>query len=151
MNKIKQPILLILLSGLISGCISMPDDVSHLEPYKDAIGYRFESKVDLIAHGINMDQNYKGGTHLISLMEPPGIGGPEVKFRKEVPKGLKFKVTKVWSHRTNLYFTEQIEYVIEPENRNISKQYPITVDLTDEINSKNKGLPEESFRFLGQE
>lgn len=147
-NFFSKIILMVILSFVLSGCISNPDDISNQQPYSSALGYRFESKIDLLAHGVNMEKNYKGGTQLISITPPPGFGGPEVEFKKIIPKNTTFIVKGVWTYRTNFYFTKVYIYLVEIEKNNEMSKYPITIELTEPFLSESKGLNKDYFKYL---
>ena len=71
------------------------EDVSTDPKFKLHIGQKFITKVELIAHGITMDQNYAKILSHVSITASPGFTGPEVLFRSMLPAGSQFEIVKV--------------------------------------------------------
>jgi len=124
-------------------------EVSTEAPYSSSIGSTFKSEVELLAIGVTFDQNYEGDADYVFLMARPGIGGPQVKFRKLLPKGVQLRVVGVFkSHRV---FGQRILYRVEIKGDPSFETYPIMIKLFDDISSSNRGLDVEEFVFIGRE
>ena len=71
------------------------EDVSTHPEFKLHLGKKFTTKIQLISHGITMDQNYAKVLSHVSITASPGFTGPEVLFRSMLPSGSQFKIIKV--------------------------------------------------------
>lgn len=86
------------------------EDISSHESYRDLIGKRFETKIELIVHGVNMENPIGTEVHQYSVTPRLGFGGREVRSRKMLPLGSVVKVQRIL-RCTNCYldFDPRIE------------------------------------------
>ena len=78
-----------------------------------------------------------------------GIHGREVKFKKKLPKGAEFTVVGVLESYA-LFQEPVLRYEVKSPAAQLLDKYPLAIDLSDDIDSSNKGLDPEEFIFMGR-
>jgi hypothetical protein len=147
--KFAWVLLVLVTMSVITGCEPKKyADVTGQEPYASIVGYKFKSKIELLALGITLDQNYKGDADYILLMARPGVSGPQVKFRQTLLKGIEFTVVGVL--KSDWIRGGRILYQVESQQNLSLEKHPMLIKVFDDINSSNRGLSTEEFIFLGQ-
>ena len=86
---------LVVLPLVLSQCRSRYKDVSHEPGYAERVGQRCTVVKGLRAHGFTVDLRRKDVTHEVAVTTLPGIGGPEITFKVDIPKGTTIVVTGV--------------------------------------------------------
>jgi hypothetical protein len=87
-------VLILLLS--LSGCNFVSyEDVSSKPPYSDYIGKHYRSNEITHIYRISMERNYKPDPSVYIVYAPPGIEGPEVLSKADLPVNTTFEVLKV--------------------------------------------------------
>lgn len=71
------------------------DDISSEEQSAPFINTKYKSQKELLVYGITLDRNYKQVIDYYTIMEPPGIGGPEVVSKDILPKDTVVKILRV--------------------------------------------------------
>jgi len=129
MTSLKKIIFAICFLIGISGCklqkftdISSDPKVSHL------IGTKYTSTKELFIYGISNDPNYKKIVDNYTVMEPPGIGGPEVISKDVLPIGTSFKIIRVERCNNCFPFKANERLVIELLSSSKFKDHPVTID-----------------------
>lgn len=106
---------LLTLHLFISGCgfVSF-EDVSSQPQYSIFVGKHYRSTQPTKIYRISMDQNYKPEPSVYIVHSIPGISGPEVLSRAELPVGTTFQVLKVM-RCTDCYldFKERVHLVVK--------------------------------------
>jgi hypothetical protein len=132
---------------LLLGC--SPKDyknVSHENQYKSALGAEFKTNADLLGIGVTFDSSYKQNVDYVFITPKPGFTGPEVLFRKRVPKGIKFTVVGILI--SDRLFNNRLFYEIKFMDDNLFEEYTVIVKVFDDINNQNKGLNVDDFEYL---
>jgi hypothetical protein len=62
------------------------------------------------------------------MLSPGGIGGPEIAFRRNVPKGQVIRILSAWRQRF-IPFESGVYYVVAIENSDLPQRVPIRVEL----------------------
>jgi hypothetical protein len=121
---------LLTLHVLISGCgfVSF-EDVSSQPEYSTYVGKHYRSTQSTEIYRISMDQNYRPEPSVYVVMGLPGISGPEVLTRAELPVGTTFQVLKVM-RCTDCYldFKERIHVVVKLTSISLFNDREIQVD-----------------------
>ena len=121
-------------------------NVSQENQYKALLGVEFRTKADLLAIGVTFDANYKKNVDYVFITPKPGFTGPEVIFRKQVPKGINFRVVGVLM--SDRLFNNRLLYVIKFMDNKQFEEYTVVVKVFDDINNHNKGLNVDDFEYL---
>ena len=111
---------------LVSCTVLEFEDVSTDPEFKSHLGKRFTTKVELIAHGITMDQNYAKTLSHVSITAFPGFTGPEVLFRSMLPAGSQFEIIKVLRSKWTL-LGRKVKCVARPIGFSLPEQSNVWV------------------------
>jgi hypothetical protein len=107
---------------------SRPDEeLTATKPYADLVGTDYVVITDdLYAYGIR--RNY-GDTVIswVKLIPGVGIGGPEVAFRRHIPKGQIIQILSAW--RQPLLFDNGVYYRVAVRNSDLPSDVPTAVEL----------------------
>ena len=90
----------------------------------------FYTANEVYATGVTFDQNYKKRIDYIFLVPLPGFTGPEVVFRKLLPKGQKLRILGILSSSYNIFF-KQYFLKVKVVNTNIYDKYTVIIDVDD--------------------
>lgn len=103
------PVVLVMLG---TSCEARYTDVSQKPGYAERVGQRCTVLRGLRAHGVTLDPSAKEEvTNYVAVTPLPGIGGREITFDVDVPKGTRILVTGVRSC-SNCPFG-RIDYAVE--------------------------------------
>ena len=120
-------------------------DISSEERFKNILGIEFQLLLPAIATGITVDPNYKPVVDSVFLVPKPGFSGPEVVFRKELPKGVKIKVVGVFSEGGVIF--NQMFYRVDIVDIDDYKTLPVYIYITGDINDPNRGVDDMVFKL----
>ena len=119
---------LVVLLALAACSEGPPENLTSTKPYADLIGARYEVIADDVhAYGIYESASDKTLAR-VTLMAGAGIGGPEIAFRRQVPKGRVFTLLSAW--RKQLLFEDVIYYRVSVDDSDLPRDIPIEVDLS---------------------
>ena len=125
---IKWAMVACLVLGMM-GCNSKDfRDVSAEASLSHFIGTIYKTKKELIICGIAKDIGYPKIVDYYTVMEPPGIGGPEVLSRQALPPDTLMKTIRV--ERCNNcppFFLEQ-RWVVDVLSSKTFKDHPVVID-----------------------
>lgn len=110
----------------LASCVGLDKEITSAKPYADLIGAKYIVVADgLYAYGVYGSQtgNRITSVHLI----PIGIGGPEIAFRRNVPKGTVFQLLSAW--RGNPLMESSVYYRVAVENWDLPQDIPIELQL----------------------
>ena len=111
------------VAGVI-GCSSR--DVSDKPEFAAMIGREYRVIGDVDAYGIKLDLQDKDVSY-VTLIPPPGIGGPEVAFERRLPKGQVFRIkSAMWQFKP---FDNGTEYLIELEDSDLPRGIEVRLEL----------------------
>ncbi len=95
---------------LLSGCQSRYTDVSREPEYAARVGQRCTVLKGLRGHGYTLDLRRKDLTHEVDVTPVPGIDGPEITFKVDIPQGTTIVVSGVRKCSNCLF--EKIDYAV---------------------------------------
>jgi hypothetical protein len=99
---------------MLFGCDLMEySDISEDKDVASLINSKYKSQKELIIYGITLDRDYKEEIDLYTIMEPPGIAGPEVLFKEILPKYTLIKILKVERCNNCSPFPENKRLIVE--------------------------------------
>lgn len=113
-----------LFAGASGGC--SPRDISHEPPFANMIGHEYRVIGDVDAYGIKQDLQDKDASY-VTLIPPPGIGGPEVVFKRRVPKGQTFRIRGAM--RRSVLLDNGTEYVIDLQRSDLPQDIEVRLAL----------------------
>jgi hypothetical protein len=103
------------------------EELTSTRPYADLIGAEYRVVADdLKAYGIYGSWPDKTVT-AVTLIPGVGIGGREVAFRKEVPKGTLIKILSAW--RQPLLFDNGVYYRVAIDHSDLPPGVPVEIEL----------------------
>jgi hypothetical protein len=115
-----------LMVGL-GGCTQGREEITFTKPYADFIGREYRVITDdLHAYGVYDSLDSKKLIE-ITLIPGVGIGGPEIAFRKPVPKGQVIRILSAW--QKSMLFERRIYYLVSVPNSELPQGVPIQVEL----------------------
>lgn len=117
--------LVLVLLGMGLSIEQKHTDVSANAVYKEQIGRQYEVVGRVDAYGIR--PHSQAAVTYVTLIPPPGIGGPEVGFRIPVVAGSKVTVTKVL--KTNRLLDPDMTFEIGLAGTKLPAEMPIRIDL----------------------
>lgn len=116
----------VLILMMASACTETKyTDVSTQPGYQEMVGATYTIVKPIGAYGIR--QHSKAPIESISIVPPPGIEGPEVGFRVEIPSGSTMTVLGVYE--SNRFFDGSISLEVKFEGVALPENVPIHVDL----------------------
>lgn len=125
-----RSILSALLVCLIAGCeMATYQDISTRKEYIDLINKTYRPRETMLIHGVTLDPNYKKAIDVYSITPKPGIGGPEILSRDELPIGSAIRVLKV-EECTNCLFGGGNQLVVELPDFEKYAGHRITIGAT---------------------
>jgi hypothetical protein len=112
----------------LGGCEFGPDEELTLKkPYADLIGTTYSVVTDnLYAYGVYESPNTKVITY-VDLV-PLRIGGREIAFEREVPKGQIIRILSAW--RESVLLGSRLYYLVAIENLNLPPGVPVKLQLS---------------------
>lgn len=125
-------LLAVFTTTLLVACDEQREDVSYLEPYRSMVGAKFRVGDDVAAYGI---YRYPQRDAVVYATIIPGVGiaGPEVAYKKQIPKGTILSIQKVV--RIGELMGSRIDYIVVVENDVV----PNSVELRLEMRGGNEG------------
>ena len=119
--------LCVVLAGV--ACRSPSEEITSTKPYADLIGTRYSVVDDhLDAYGVYESLNNRTVSFVELIPIRPGIAGPEIAFRRNVPKGQVIRVLSAW--RQFVLFDSGVYYLVELENSDLSLGVPVRLGLS---------------------
>ena len=92
----KKYFLFLLLTFFLASCFSVTyKDISSDPRYKDIIGTKYNTKVDLLVLGIVLHLKNKDHVDFYTITTLPGFSGPEVIYESSLKKGAILEVVGV--------------------------------------------------------
>jgi hypothetical protein len=112
----------------VAACRQGPDEnLTSTKPYADLIGAKYEVVADDVhAYGIYESVSDKTIVR-VTLIAGVGISGPEIAFKRPVPKGQVFTILSAW--RKYLLFDDSIYYLVAVDDSDLPRDVPIEVEL----------------------
>lgn len=129
----------ILLIALMSSVGCQDTDLSSSDKYASVIGAEFRTKTDLFALGVYGETATKelGSVRLSAVQQ----SGPEVAFRRPVPKGSIVRVLKV--RKRFIPFENGLEFVVRVDGVDLPNGVELILPLYGSLQSSD-GLPDSS-------
>lgn len=120
----------IMLIATASACVQLShEELPSTSPYAALIGAEYRVIGDVIAHGIYANLNQRVAPSYLTLVPGVGFSGPEVAFKKPVPKGQHLTIVSAWRLHL-LGFTRDVYYVVVLPGSNLPADVPIHVKLS---------------------
>jgi hypothetical protein len=119
---------------LIAGCVGKFEDVTSRPQFSTTIGSSFETRSDLLAIGVSMEQNYGSTVDIVYLVPEPGFGGPEVLTREKITLGSKVTVTGALALKGRVLPSEKIYFVLSGVDCDACKKAKVIVRAADDVN-----------------
>jgi hypothetical protein len=112
----------------VAGCqVGAGEEITSKKPYADLIGAKYGVEGDnLYAYGVYESLNDRKVT-FIELV-PENIAGPEIAFRRRVPKGQIIRILSAWRHF--VLFDNGVYYLVAVENSDLPEGIPIRLGLS---------------------
>jgi hypothetical protein len=119
-----------LLLGMV-GCTSKEfRDVSNDASISHFMGTAYKTKTELIICGIAKDIGYPKVVDYYTVMEPPGIDGPEVVSRRTIPPGTSIKILRIERCSNCLPFLSELRWVVVVNSDTTFKDRPVVIDAS---------------------
>jgi hypothetical protein len=129
MRKYMKSAIVAFLLLAMMGCKSKEfRDVSAEASLSHYIGTTYKTKKDLIICGIARDIRYPKVVGYYTVMEPPGIDGPEVISRHVIPPGTLVKTIRVERCSNCLPFSAELRWVVDVLSDRTFKDHPVVID-----------------------
>ncbi len=90
------------------------------------IGHEYRVIGDVDAYGIKQDLQDEDASY-VTLIPPPGIGGPEVVFKRRVPAGQTFRIRRAM--RRFVLLDNGTEYVIDLQGSDLPQDIEVRLAL----------------------
>ncbi len=127
MKQVHAPTWLCVVLTLTACQMGAGEEITSRTPYADLIGAKYSVVADnLVAYGVYTSLDTQTIGYVILL--PIGISGPEIAFRRNVPKGQVIRILSAWRHRF-IPFESGVYYVVEIENSDLPQGIPIRLEL----------------------
>lgn len=112
-----------------AACGPVPrEELTTQNPYSDLVGAEFRVVAnDVVAYGIYGNWPERVVTY-VTPIPGPGIGGYEVAFRRQIPKGTTFRIVGVW--RISYPFRPVFALSVELHGSDLSVAVPVEIDLS---------------------
>jgi hypothetical protein len=138
-NQFNKLLCNICLLGVLCGCApTNTEDLSATVRFANSIGAEFQLKSDVDAYGIYIDLNERKVAY-ISVIFGYGISGPEVAFKRLIPKGTILKV--LYAKRNEIFFFRAKPFLeVTTSGSLFPSGIPIRIAITDEVAEPNFGL-----------
>ena len=129
MTKCTRYTLASILVLWITGCyFKQFTDVSSDPKLSHFIGAKYIAHKELLVYGITLDENYRKVVDYYTVMEPPGIDGPEVVSRRVLPPGTSTKILRVERCSNCLPFMAELRWVVEVLSDPTLRDHPVVID-----------------------
>lgn len=103
------------------------EEITSTKPYADLIGAKYIVVADnLAAYGIYLSLDTKATSYIMLL--PAGASGPEIAFRRNVPKGQVIRILSAWRQRFSPFWSG-VYYLVAIENSDLPQGVPIRLEL----------------------
>jgi len=112
----------------VGACRQGPhEELTSIKPYADLIGVKYEVIADDV-HAYGIYESPSDKTLIgVTVIAGVGIGGPEIAFKRHVPKGRAFTILSAW--RKRLLFEDGIYYRVAVDDSDLPRDVPIEVEL----------------------
>ena len=119
-------LLVVLATMPLVACSEQREDVSHLEPYRSMVGAEFRVVGDVAAYGI---YRYPQRDEVLYATIIPGVGiaGPEIAYKKNIPKGTVLSILKVV--KIGRLLSSRMDYIVATNNDSLPKDTEIHVEM----------------------
>lgn len=124
------PLLLVAtaLSGL-TGCVQLAEvDSTHAPRFASMLGREYELREELLVRGVKRDARSAAPDYVL-VMPPPGIGGRFIVDLGTLPRGTRFRIVGVTTHRSRLF--PSTRYVISLRDQAIADPADRDILITD--------------------
>jgi hypothetical protein len=103
------------------------EEITSTKPYADLIGAKYSVVSEtLYAYGVYGSLNDRQISY-VTLVPPPGVGGREYAFRRNIPKGQVIRILSAW-HRV-VILDSGVYYLVALENSDLPERVPIRLEL----------------------
>jgi hypothetical protein len=103
-------------------------DVSAETSQSHFIGTTYKAKKELIICGIARDVGYPKVMEYYTVMEPPGVGGPEVLSLQVLPADTLMKIIRVERCKNCPPFLTEQRWVVDVLSNKTFKGHPVVID-----------------------
>jgi hypothetical protein len=104
------------------------EEITSTKPYADLIGAKYSVVADkLYAYGVYESLDNKSLSY-VTLIPPPGVGGPEFAFRRHIPKGQVITIVSAWRHF--ILLESGVYYLVALGNSDLPQGTPIRLELS---------------------
>lgn len=116
----------------LAACADRREEVTHLKPYSEMVGTKYRIAGNVAAYGI---YRYPQRDKILyaAIIPEPGIAGPEVAYKVQIPVGAILSIQKAIKRSALLSST--VEYSVTVA----SEQIPKDVELRLELSRGNEG------------
>jgi hypothetical protein len=129
MRKYMKSAIVACLLLAMMGCKSKEfRDVSAEAALSHFIGTTYKTNKELIICGIARDIQYPKVVDYYTIMEPPGIGGPEVISRHVITPGALVKTIRVERCSNCLPFSTELRWIVDVLSDRTFKDHPVVID-----------------------
>jgi hypothetical protein len=113
---------------VIGACrIGSGEEITSTKPYANLIGAKYSVVADnLYAYGVYESLEDKRLSY-VTLIPGVGMDGPEIAFRKQIPKGQVIEILSAWRRR--VLFGTGNYYLVAVQNSNLVGDIPIRLEI----------------------
>ena len=112
--------------ALTVGFLGCDTSLNDRQPYAGMVGREYRVVGDVDAYGITRDLQSEAASY-VTLIPLPGIGGPEVVFRRRIAKGTTFRIRS--ARYRFMPFDNGTEYVIDLRDSEIAQGLEVHIGL----------------------
>ncbi|BBJ24122.1 hypothetical protein [Candidatus Nitrotoga sp. AM1P] len=111
----------------IVACADRREEVTHLKPYSEMVGTKYRIAGNVAAYGI---YRYPQRDKILyaAIIPEPGIAGPEVAYRVQIPVGAILSIQK--AIKSSALLSSTIEYSVAVTSAQISKDVELRLELS---------------------
>ena len=111
----------------IVACADRREEVTHLKPYSEMVGAKYRIAGNVAAYGI---YRYPQRDKILyaAIIPEPGIAGPEVAYRTQIPVGAILSIQK--AIKSSALLSSTIEYSVTVTLEQISKDVELRLELS---------------------
>jgi hypothetical protein len=110
----------------VGSLVACSSNLADRQPYASFIGREYRVVGDVDAYGIKEDLK-DGQASYVTLIPQPGIGGPEVVFRRRIAKGTMFRIRD--ARRRFYVFGNGTEYIVDLMSPEVPKGLEVRIGL----------------------
>ncbi|RFC35887.1 MAG: hypothetical protein DID92_2727743807 [Candidatus Nitrotoga sp. SPKER] len=113
----------------LAACADRREEVTHLKPYSKMVGTKYRIVSNVAAYGI---YRYPQRDKILyaAIIPEPGIAGPEVAYRVQIPVGSILSIQKIMKSHALLSSTIEYSVVITSASEQISKDVELRLELS---------------------